>query len=578
MTFSKVTGVRLIKKYRIFILAILLLSLNSCGGGGGPAPIPPIDENPEYIVRATNSMNKITPITDLQSLPTKYTVDGARGEHEAFQVIPVLDSPNGVLHNVMVTADDLVNGDYVIPKSNVTIFYEQYLKVTEPSDKSGRVGWWPDALVPLTTPYDITGGFPSPFWVDVLIPRDALPGTYTSRIIFTTSNAGDYIFLYTLEVWDITFPKKMYMKSNFGLDQEDIKWAHGIDGDIASPEGRAISRVYADFLAERYISTNCLPIFQPVVTMNPDKRSFTFDFTELDIDIERYLDGYDIPSFAFPLNRFDLYPSGCIGYGEAIFTPNFNARFLDYVEKVSQHLEDRGYLDRCFAQFIDEPYCFEQYEFIRDIFDVFDQAQIRPVHLVPEQPRPDNQDFGNLHDFVDIFVMSVTALKHATEEQIREGAEDKEEWIYTNAAVDPYPSIAIDKQGVHPRIFVWFAYQHDFQGIFYSSVSDWSTVTPWEDPLTFGPGMGNGCNSLLYPGTFAKKYTGQDDIDGPVTSIRLEMTRDGIEDAQLLYMYADGAPIEEVYVIMTDWNNFTSDPEELLRIRREIANKLMDSN
>ena len=566
----------MIKRFWYIVIAIIALGIESCGGSSPDVP-PGDGDSPPYAVRAVNSMVKVTPIMDMDEFPTYIKIEGARGEHEAFQVMPLINDPERTIHNLRIEIHNLINGEQIISKENITLFYEYYVKVTEPSDKGGRVGYWPDALIPLKNPFDVSASFPSPVWVDVNIPVDASPGLYKGKLGFKTSDAGDYLFEYALEVWDITFPKKKYIKANFGLDQEDIKRVHGLNEDIASPAGREISRKYARYLADRHISTNCLPIIQPVVALKPDRRGFLFDFTEMEKDIKTFLDEYDLASFIFPLNRFDLYPTGCIGQGEAIFTSDFNARFIDYVEQASQYLADRGYLDRCFAQFIDEPYSFEQYEFIRDIDDVLKQARIKPAHMVPEQPKPDNPEFGSLLDYVDVFVMAVTVLRRDTEALVREGAENKEEWIYTNAAVWPYPSIAIDKQGIETRLFVWFAYQHDFQGIFYSSVSDWSTVNPWENPLTFGHGMGNGCNCLLYPGIYCDEYTHQGDVDGPVGSIRLELTRDGIEDAQLLYILGQGAPVEEANVLMTDWNNYSSDPVELLRIRSEIAQLIMNN-
>ncbi|MBU1024076.1 DUF4091 domain-containing protein, partial [bacterium] len=264
-----------------------------------------------------------------------------------------------------------------------------------------------------------------------------------------------------------------------------------------------------------------------------------------------------------------------IGKGEAFFTPGFNARFLDYINKVSAYLESRGYLDRAFVLFVDEPYDVAHYEMLIESSKLLRRADIYPRLMVTEQPAPQGASFPELYDYVDIFTTNIRVYTAASEEDLRAGAENNEEWIYSNTSVYPYPSYSIDKQGIEVRLFVWFAYQHKYKGIFYSSANDWSKTNPYEDPLTFGPGMGNGCNNMMYPGFMSQQYTGQDNVDGPLTSIRLELTRDGLEDAQLLYMLGNGEPVEEANVLMPNWIDFSRDPDEFYIVRNLIADLIM---
>ena len=560
--------------------AILFVSLLLTGAGCGKST-PPVDPLPEpepkvYEVRATNSMIKILPVFDLLEFDSTFTVEAARGENEPFQVVPVLIDGTKDIQDVFAYASDLVMGVNVISKDNISLFKEHYVLITEPSDAGGDVGYWPDALAPLTTPFEVVYNFPSTLWVDIHIPDDAVPGVYTGTIEFESSDAGNYSFEYSLEVWDISMPKKLYLKANFGLDQEDIEWAHGLDENgLGTPEGIEIAKIYAHFLAKRYISVHGIPIMKPEHLLKADQRSFFINFTRMEEDIVTFLDGYDLPCFYFPLTRFDLYPSGFIGNNDALFEPDFNARFLDYVNQVSEYLDTRGYLDRAFVLFVDEPYTVEHYLTIIDSSNLLRQANLYPKLMVTEQPAPQGASYPPLFDYVDIFTMNIRVFQWATEEDARAGGENNEEWIYSNTSVHPYPSYSIDKQGIQPRLFVWFAYKHGFTGIFYSSANDWSKANPYENALTFGHGMGNGCNNMMYPGFLCNQYTGQDNVDGPLGSIRLELTRDGLEDAQLLYMLGQGEPVESANVLMQSWEDYCTDPEEFLAVRREIANMIM---
>ena len=562
-----------------FVILFFLLFISGCGSSTPPVVETEGPEPKVYEVRATNALVKILPPDDFTQFAETFNVQGARGETEPFQVLPVLIEGTKNIKDVMLYASDLKLGSNVIGKENISIFKEYYLHVTEPSDAGGQVGYWPDPLAPLTTPFDVVDNFPSTLWVEIRIPEDAVPGIYDGVLTFQSSDAGEFIFEYTLEVWDIDMPKRLFLKANFGLDQEDIAWAHQLTEEgLRTPEGLELVRQYAHFLAKKYISVHGVPVFRPEFLLRPDGISFDISFKEVDKDIVTFIDGYDLPCYYFPLSRFDLYPDGFIGRGEQFFTPGFNARFLDYVNQVSAHLELRGVLDRAFVLFVDEPYDLAHYELLIDSSNLLRQADIYPRLMVTEQPAPQGFSFPELYDYVDIFTTNIRVFKVATEEDLRAGAENNEEWIYSNTSVYPFPSYSIDKQGMETRLFVWFAYQHKYKGIFYSSANDWSKTNPYEDPLTFGPGMGNGCNNMMYPGFLCNKYTGQDNVDGPLTSIRLELTRDGLEDAQLLYMLGEGEPVEEAMVLIPDWEEYSRDTEQFYFIRNLVANLIMEKS
>jgi hypothetical protein len=81
-------------------------------------------------------------------------------------------------------------------------------------------------------------------------------------------------------------------------------------------------------------------------------------------------------------------------------------------------------------------------------------------------------------------------------------------------------------------------------GILYWATNWWNqTPNPWLDPVTYISGFDcsggyvlNGEGSVIYPGDFTRMYTGQPNVDGPVSSMRFELLRDGIEDYEYLWM------------------------------------------
>ena len=129
----------------------------------------------------------------------------------------------------------------------------------------------------------------------------------------------------------------------------------------------------------------------------------------------------------------------------------------------------------------------------------------------------------------DIWCMPVSSLSpsevgafRATGEQIW--------WRADTQTRPPVPTYVIDDEGVCPRLIAWLQALYRVDGIWCPRVTRWSRrddtgrrepVDVWEDAETV-PGA-NGAGYLLYPGTAVG-------VDGPVSSIRLEMIREGVED------------------------------------------------
>jgi len=88
----------------------------------------------------------------------------------------------------------------------------------------------------------------------------------------------------------------------------------------------------------------------------------------------------------------------------------------------------------------------------------------------------------------------------------------------------------------------------------------------------------NGEGSLLYPGDRVKRYTGQKNVDGPVSSIRFELLREGIEDYEYLWLlkslgageFAD----EAVRSLVVDVKAFSRNAADLSALRARMARRI----
>ncbi|MFW6414288.1 MAG: DUF4091 domain-containing protein, partial [Verrucomicrobiota bacterium] len=124
-------------------------------------------------------------------------------------------------------------------------------------------------------------------------------------------------------------------------------------------------------------------------------------------------------------------------------------------------------------------------------------------------------------------------------------------------------------KGIETRIIFWQKWQHNIDGFLLYGGSRWRDTNPWEDAAVRSkwPNL-YGCGYLTYPG----KPVG---MKGPISSIRLENMRHGIEDHMYLTLVAEHADKETadefIRKLNLDFKNYTRSPDNLEEIRREIG-------
>ena len=88
----------------------------------------------------------------------------------------------------------------------------------------------------------------------------------------------------------------------------------------------------------------------------------------------------------------------------------------------------------------------------------------------------------------------------------------------------------------------------------------------------------NGEGSLIYPGSGVKENTGQRNVDGPVSSIRFELLREGIEDYEYLWLLSsmgDTAFADEaVRGMVVDVRAFSRNSDDLFALREKMARRI----
>jgi hypothetical protein len=147
------------------------------------------------------------------------------------------------------------------------------------------------------------------------------------------------------------------------------------------------------------------------------------------------------------------------------------------------------------------------------------------------------------------------------EEYARQRVLGKELWFYVcNCTVPPYAGYDIETHlGYEPRILLWGAWFEGASGFLYWRTNRWVEEAPWTqliDPEAYPLVARNGDGFILYPGDHdgtaapAGSPLGIS-MDGPVPTIRLKATRDGLEDWEMFLLASRRVGREKVQAIVS---------------------------
>jgi hypothetical protein len=273
-----------------------------------------------------------------------------------------------------------------------------------------------------------------------------------------------------------------------------------------------------------------------------------------------------------------------------LFSEGFNQRVKAYLSQILQYYQAHGWADRLVINSpIDEPATARQYEETRKWAELVHAAAPGVPFLATESPVPKNPAWGPLVGHVNNFSIHGNDLnrpqvKRAIREEQAKGGEIT--WYISCDQVYPQPNYFIDAPAMDPVMVPWITWRYGMNGILYWDLIFWpQTPDPWLDPVTYlsgflcsGGGVLNGEGSLLYPGHHTQRFTGQDNVAGPVSSIRFELLREGIEDYEYLWLlkslgdqeFAD----QMVANLVVDVSAFSRNVAELFAAREQIARRI----
>ncbi len=466
----------------------------------------------------------------------------ARNERESFQIV-MRPEPGQSLNGVRVRAGalQLAGGSATIPASNIQLRQVGFIPVPVPSHLEGPSGDWPDPLLPFDA-FTAEGGRCSPIWGTIYAPPETRPGVYRGPLTLSSEDTDEVELTLEVTVHDFELPVRPGLKTDFGYTHEHA-WAASRARGFAGSESELDALFLKNALEHR-------------VTLR--------ELTQMPAES---------PDYSAALRAYEPRLEQMLGQGvSTIAVPPSLQEFPEQLELANRFVADQELQTLAFTPLAHEP--------PRPAWPRLGEYLIAWRRVAPDV-RPLVTTFG-LDPFlgdpdriwgVHLPVFDTPAHRNILEHTTSGG----ETWWYVDEwPPRPYANFFVDFAAIEHRTLFWQTWALGIRGLQYWNIN---YAAPGDDPyqglVDATPVNGNGY--LVYPGS-----------DGPVSSIRWETIRDGIEDYDYLVMVrARIAELEKrggnaallqrakdvlnLGPLVQDLVNFPRDPALLLRKRQEIA-------
>lgn len=525
------------------------------------------------VVWTTTTMDKVLrEATPPDNEGAEIQLFAAKGEFEPFQIAVRADADA----TVRATLSEFTGAGTIAAG---TLHRVDYVHISGPSDPGAILsGQIPDPLVPIAAGSDVAapGGQNQPLWFTVAVPRDAAAGDYAATLTVDVGGAAQDIPV-KLHVFDFALPAEIGFDGQWNSSFEALGGSESLEKVQALKDFFYEHRLVPSSIAwpaglnyDGGIDYDCAS-GKFVETDNP------YDFSQLG---PKYIDGVGWNGVGFPSfmvmnfvdnstprpQQFCGVDRGPDHYG----TAEYNAAWSKLLAALDAYLVAHAWTGKGYYYVQNEPQGPEDYDLAAFLADLTKTAAPNLRIAVSEEPKPEIVDNAKAkgHSY-DLWMAHLSHFEPAYAAK-RQAAGEQVWWYFLDSDLPPhFNPITIDHPGIEGRIGHWAAWKYRILGFAYYSVTGWGG-DPYADPRPQGTQQ-NGDGFLLYP-----PQGGQ-----PVTSIRWELMREGVEDFEYLRLAADGkvpatpdvaagcdASVDSAVSSLT---SFTRDASALKHLRDELG-------
>ena len=380
----------------------------------------------------------------------------------------------------------------------------------------------PDPLLP-AGPLDLKPNRTRSYWLTVHVPKTTHAGKYAGALTITAAGSVREIPI-TVEVLPIRLPDKRPMHMTNWFAYGNLAKHHRVK--MWSEKYWRLLDAYAKDMAEHGQDTILVSLGLVGIWQEKDG-TLSFDFSRFD----RFVETFDRRGVAERIELGHVGGRRPAGWTSPIGSHNWKVNLrkgakavkLSPEEKtaalvaaVQKHLHEKGWLKRAMIHIADEP--------IPGNLESW-QALSRIVHrAAPKIPRIDAIHVRDCGGELEVYCPELGYFDKWYDHLSQLQKQGKIElWFYT--CCNPrglYANRFTDYELIKPRLLHWMNYYYDARGYLHWGLAYW-TDKPYKDAAKGALPPGDAW--IIYPGK-----------DGPVSSIRWEALRDGVEDFELLWL------------------------------------------
>lgn len=533
---------------------------------------------PAFKVWVSDALVKVLPDTKPPaSTPDLVSIEAVRNEYESGQVVvTALERINELKVSV-----DPVSGSQGV-KPSVHAHFVGFVPIAKgtpnPPEKvvAKAPAEIPDPILDARS-VSVEAGKNQPIWLTVHVPKNCQPGKYESKLHISADGTSSSVPIEIL-VHPVTLPDERTLKLTNWFNPG--KFASVTDIRQWREAQWKIAEAWARLMAEHRQNVVITPIFQLITGREDASGQITWDFSLFDKWVEvfkkagviGYIEGghlggrseWEAPDFdAHWPNIYD--PDGKLKPNPRVKVTSEEERKLlsSFLPALQKHLEQRGWLDIYLQHLCDEP--------IPVNAESYKKLASYVREYAPKLKIIDACMCTEIAGYIDIWV---PLTDHFDRERTFFETRKKlgeEVWFYT--CLSPkgnYMNRFIDYPLIDVRLIHWMNFRYDVTGYLHWGLNYWhgDAFKDLEPDWGGGNYLPPGDSHIVYPGS-----------RGPLTSIRFEALRDGVEDYELLKMLERKDPntahqiAESVVRTPTD---YTLDPAEFRKARARIITCLME--
>jgi len=539
----------------------IIISFMSCNAPSGIRRVWAIDDSEKI---RHDDINNPLAVDKKNSVWMNNTINifGGRNEIIAFQLIIQADAQGA--NHVNVAISNLTNGNSTIPGSgtgpsdpfdyrdrNIELFTEHYLNMIKRSPplwffsdsaapSAYYTGWVPDCLIPFSAPsgkggapFSIEGNKNQGVWIDILIPENAAPGTYTGNATITIADKGFKTVPVFLTVYNFVLPDSTHIKNMFGYYPGALAQRHGV------PKG---SDKYYDLEVkyQQMAHRHRFDLVTEVANLDDMTRYYKRYYTG---EIYTAANGYAGPGKNTGNTTFSIGYGGDLPaeYGKSINSMTRSGWWAGSDAWENWFIKNAPGVDRHKYLFPDEPDW-------KGPTGALGTGSMDTIRMQAEWTHS-NRGIGRnipclvtnnikpgLKGYVDFWSISSEefTMNIAPQEIASERAHGHKFGIY-NGYRPGMGAVVSDADAVEFRVMPWIVWKYNIDQYFYWSTTFWRDLNVFVNPLTYEDRI-NGDGTFLYPGQDFVFPEESRNLAGPLSSIRAKNWRRGVQDYEYLWL------------------------------------------